>query len=36
VLQQAKIGSGELVPAELDADIEQLLRSSRRLAEESR
>jgi hypothetical protein len=36
VLDQAKIGSGELVPAELDGDIERLLTKSRRLAETPR
>jgi hypothetical protein len=36
VLEQAKIGSGELVPAELDADIERLVGASRRLAATSR
>jgi hypothetical protein len=36
VLEEAKIGSGELVPAELDGDIERLVRSSQRLEEEPR
>jgi hypothetical protein len=36
VLHQAKIGSGELVPAELDADIEKLVQASRELEETPR
>jgi hypothetical protein len=36
VLEEAKIGNGELVPAELDGDIEKLVRSSDRLEETPR